>query len=34
VPPNTAFLATPFAIATLSALVADLLTKARAGYWG
>ena len=32
-PPNTTFLATPFAIDALSALVADLLAKARAGYW-
>ncbi len=32
-PPNTTFLATPFAIDALSALVADLLAKADAGYW-
>lgn len=32
-PPNTTFLATPFDIDALSALVADLLAKARAGYW-
>ncbi len=33
-PPNTSFLATPFASAALSALVADLLAKARDRYWG
>jgi CheY-like chemotaxis protein len=33
-PPNTTFLAIPFDIAALSALVADLLAKARDGYWG
>jgi CheY-like chemotaxis protein len=32
-PPNTSFLATPFEIAALSALVADLLAKARDRYW-
>ena len=33
-PPNTTFLTTPFDIAALSALVADLLAKARDRYWG
>jgi CheY-like chemotaxis protein len=32
-PPNTSFLATPFDIAALSALVTDLLAKARDRYW-